>query len=54
MRTFGADHIVLGTDYPDGMGECYPVDHVVGTSLSGEERAAVAGGTAIKLFGQSR
>jgi aminocarboxymuconate-semialdehyde decarboxylase len=51
VRTFGADHVVLGTDYPYDMGEYYPVDHVVGTSLSEEEKAAVAGGTAMKLFG---
>jgi aminocarboxymuconate-semialdehyde decarboxylase len=54
VRTFGADHIVLGTDYPYDMGEYYPIDHVVGTSLSEEEKAAVAGGTAMELFGLSR
>ena len=31
-----------------------PVDHVVGTSLRQEDKAAVAGGTAMKLFGLSR
>ena len=54
VRTFGTDHIVLGTDYPYDMGEYYPIDHIVGTSLSEEEKAAVAGGTAIKLFGLDR
>ena len=45
---------MLGTDYPYDMGEYYPIDHVVGTSLSEAEKAAVAGGTAMKLFGLSR
>ena len=53
VRTFGADHIVLGTDYPYDMAEYYPIDHVTGTSLSEAEKAAVAGGTAMKLFGLS-
>jgi aminocarboxymuconate-semialdehyde decarboxylase len=51
VRTFGADHIVLGTDYAYDMAEYFPIDHVAGTSLSEAEKAAVAGGTALKLFG---
>ncbi len=51
VRTFGADHIVLGTDYAYDMAEYFPIDHVAGTSLSDGEKAAVAGGTALKLFG---
>lgn len=55
VRQFGADHIVMGTDYPYDMGEYYPVDHVTSVpSFSDSETAAVAGGTAIELFGLSR
>jgi aminocarboxymuconate-semialdehyde decarboxylase len=55
VRQFGADHIVMGTDYPYDMAEYYPVDHVTGVlSLSESEIAAVAGGSAMKLFGLSR
>jgi aminocarboxymuconate-semialdehyde decarboxylase len=55
VRQFGADHIVMGTDYPYDMAEYYPVDHVTGVpSFSESEIAAVAGGSAMKLFGLSR
>jgi aminocarboxymuconate-semialdehyde decarboxylase len=54
VRLFGADHIVLGSDYPYDMADYYPVEHVASTSLSDEEKAAVAGGTAMNLFGLSR
>jgi aminocarboxymuconate-semialdehyde decarboxylase len=50
VRIFGADHIVLGTDYPYDMAEYYPIDHVASTSLDDREKAAVAGGTATRLF----
>lgn len=55
VREFGADHIVLGSDYPYDMGEYYPIQHVASVeSFSEEEKAAVAGGTAMKLFSLSR
>lgn len=55
VRQFGADHIVMGTDYPYDMADYFPVDHVTGVkSFSEDEVAAVAGGTAMKLFGLSR
>jgi aminocarboxymuconate-semialdehyde decarboxylase len=53
VRLFRPDHIVLGTDYPYDMADYYPVEHVVSTNLTADEKAAVAGGSAIKLFGLS-
>jgi aminocarboxymuconate-semialdehyde decarboxylase len=55
VREFGADHIMLGTDYPYDMAEYFPVEHIVSTkNLSDKEKAAVAGETAVKLFGLKR
>jgi aminocarboxymuconate-semialdehyde decarboxylase len=55
VRQFGADHIVMGTDYPYDMAEYYPIDHVTSVrSFSESETAAVAGGTAMRLFGLSQ
>jgi aminocarboxymuconate-semialdehyde decarboxylase len=47
----GAGHVLIGTDYPFDMGVTDPVtrlDAVPG--LSGEERAAITGGTAARLL----
>ena len=33
VKTFGADHVVLGTDYPFDMADFDPVEHVVSTRL---------------------
>ena len=55
VRQFGAEHVVMGTDYPYDMADYFPVDHVTSVkSFSEDEIAAVAGGTAMKLFGLSR
>ncbi|UCH73951.1 MAG: amidohydrolase [Rhodospirillales bacterium] len=51
IRKYGADHILLGTDYPYDMGEDDPVG-LVGRvdGLSDEERAAVCGLNAARLL----
>ncbi len=55
VRNYGEDHIVLGTDYPYDMAEYFPVEHIVSTpGLSDKQKAAVAGETAVKLFGLKR
>ena len=55
VKVYGADHIVLGTDYPYDMAEYFPVEHVVSApALSDAQKAAVAGETAVKLFGLKR
>ncbi len=51
IRKYGADHVVLGTDYPYDMGETDPVG-LVGrvNGLSDADRAAVCGMNAAKLL----
>lgn len=52
VRQYGADHIVMGTDYPYDMADYDPVGHVVGSDgLGAAEKAAVVGGTAKALLG---
>lgn len=52
VRQFGAGQILLGTDYPYDMGEYDPLGHVASVlSLTDEERVAIVGGNARKLFG---
>lgn len=51
IRKMGADHVVVGTDYPFDMGYYDPlgqIDKVPG--LGGEERALIRGGTAAWLL----
>lgn len=48
---WGADHIVLGTDYPYDMGMFKPVEHVQSVPrLSAEDRDRILGGNAAKLL----
>ena len=52
IRKYGADHIMLGTDYPYDMGDYDPVgliDRVEG--LSEQERDLVGGLNAARLLG---
>ena len=52
INKYGADHILLGTDYPYDMGEEDPnglVDRVAG--LSEDDRALIKGGNAARLLG---
>jgi aminocarboxymuconate-semialdehyde decarboxylase len=46
----GASQLMLGTDHPIPW-ELAPVDHVMGTPISDEEKAAILGESAAKLFG---
>ena len=52
IATFGADHIIMGTDYPFDMAEFDPIGHLasVGT-LDQSTIAAIAGGNAKRLLG---
>jgi aminocarboxymuconate-semialdehyde decarboxylase len=55
VRVYGADRIVMGTDYPYDMADYDPVQHVLSVpSFSKDEIAKVAGGTAMALLGLSR
>lgn len=51
VKVYGADKIVMGTDYPYDMCDYDPVEHVMSAGLSDEDRAKVAGGTAARLLG---
>jgi len=52
VRVFGADHVVMGTDYPYDMAEYDPIGHI--GEVEGFDTstvAALAGGNAKKLLG---
>src|SRR3974390_21297 len=52
VNTFGADRIVMGTDYPFDMLEYDPIGHINSVaSFDDSTRAALAGGNAKKLLG---
>ncbi len=48
---FGADHVLLGTDYPFDMGLPDPLALVAETNLTGSDRKLISGGNASRLFG---
>jgi aminocarboxymuconate-semialdehyde decarboxylase len=51
IARYGADHVVLGTDYPYDMGVERPVEFIAGVKgLSAAERAAIEGGNAARLL----
>jgi aminocarboxymuconate-semialdehyde decarboxylase len=50
VSTAGARHVLLGTDYPFDMGVTDPLDRIDRIGLDAEERAAIAGGNAIRLL----
>ena len=51
VRVFGADKIVMGTDYPFDMADYDPVGHVVDTQFDAATTAAICGGNARRLLG---
>ena len=51
VKTFGADRVVLGTDYPFDMADFDPIEHVVSTGFDASTTAAIAGGNAKRLLG---
>jgi aminocarboxymuconate-semialdehyde decarboxylase len=51
-RIFGADHVLMGTDYPYDMAEFDPVGHLACVGgFDGSTIAAIAGGNAKRLLG---
>jgi aminocarboxymuconate-semialdehyde decarboxylase len=54
IDTFGADHILMGTDFPFDMLEYDPIGHIASVDgLDAATQAAIAGGNAKKLLGLS-
>lgn len=51
VETFGADRVLMGTDYPFDMADYDPVGHVVSSGLDEATVAAICGGNAKQLLG---
>lgn len=51
VQTVGADHVLLGSDYPADMGPAEPVRFVEGVpGISADDKKKILGGNAIKLL----
>ena len=51
VKTFGSDHVVMGTDFPFDMLEYDPIGHIASVERFDEgTRAALAGGNAKRIF----
>src|SRR5262249_52208285 len=51
VRLYGADHILMGTDYPFDMADYDPVGHVMACDFDAATAAAICGGNAKTLLG---
>jgi aminocarboxymuconate-semialdehyde decarboxylase len=52
VRLYGADHVIMGTDYPFDMAEYDPIGHVASVpEFDAATIAAIAGGNAKRLLG---
>jgi aminocarboxymuconate-semialdehyde decarboxylase len=50
VTLFGADHVLMGTDYPYDMAEADPIGHLASAHLDPSQMRAIAGENAQKLF----
>ncbi|MPZ73593.1 MAG: amidohydrolase family protein [Nitriliruptorales bacterium] len=50
VKQMGADHVMIGTDYPYDMGHYAPLDQIDKADLTDEQRAEIIGGTAPRLL----
>jgi len=51
VQELGADHVMMGSDYPFDMGAPDPVGFLAGAGLDAATRAAIEGGNAARFFG---
>jgi aminocarboxymuconate-semialdehyde decarboxylase len=51
VDTFGANHVLLGSDFPWDMGPTGPVQEVEDLDISNEDKAKILGGNAARLIG---
>ena len=51
MDQFGADHVMMGTDYPFDMGDYRPVEHTASLRLTEAQRKKIYFENAVELFG---
>lgn len=51
IARFGADHVMLGSDYPFDMGDPDPVGSLAAAGLDADARAQIEGGTAARFLG---
>jgi len=49
-QVVGADRVVMGTDYPMGMGDFEPISKVTALNLTGEERSQILGSNAVRAL----
>jgi aminocarboxymuconate-semialdehyde decarboxylase len=54
VAVYGAERVLLGTDYPYDMAESDPIKFIGRTKLSAREKALVCGGNAARLLGLTR
>lgn len=50
VAQYGADKVIMGSDYPFDMADYDPVEHIASSALTDDEKAKVAGLTAMDLF----
>ena len=51
VKLYGADRILMGSDYPFDMADYDPVGHIATSALSDREKALVAGENAVRILG---
>jgi aminocarboxymuconate-semialdehyde decarboxylase len=54
VELFGAEHVLLGSDYPFDMGVGRPAEIVYGLGLPADDEGAILGGNALRLLAQER